>query len=138
MRLITGLTVLLVTVLGALAATDAPGEPAWEQQRLLSGKAAMGDWRADAPGVRRRITPADLPAPYATASAHNGPRVVPRPASAAPRVPRGFQAERLPAELEAPRIVRVAPNGDIFIAETDAGRIRVLRTPEGATRPDRI
>src|SRR5258708_4888926 len=115
-----------------------PLQFATEVRALLTGKAAMGDWRSDAPGVRRRIAPSDLPAPYATASARNGPRIVPRPPSASPQVPRGFRVERLPAELDAPRIVRAAPNGDIFIAETQAGRIRVLRTPEGATRPDRI
>src|SRR5713226_776506 len=116
----------------------ASAQLATEVRALLTGKAAMGDWRSDAPGVRRRIVPTDLPAPYATASARNGPRIVPPPPSASPQVPRGFRVERLPAELDAPRIMRTAPNGDIFIAETQAGRIRVLRTPEGATRPDRI
>jgi glucose/arabinose dehydrogenase len=122
----------------ALAPAGGSAQPATDAQTLLTGKAAMGDWRSDAPGVRRRITPADLPAPYATPSAHNGPRVAPQPPLASPRVPRGFRVERLPVELDGPRIVRVAPNGDIFIAETEAGRIRVLRSPEGATRPDRL
>jgi len=36
-----------------------------------------------------------------------------------------------------PRQIRVAPGGDIFIAETDRGRIRVLRAKDGATRPER-
>ncbi len=129
---------LLVMALLAIVPTNASAQPAADVPALLTGKAAMGDWRADAPGVRRRIVPTDLPAPYATASARNGPRIVPPPPSASPQVPRGFRVERLPAELDAPRIVRTAPNGDIFIAETQAGRIRVLRTPEGATRPDRI
>jgi len=129
---------LLVMAVLALAPAGVSAQLATEVRALLTGKAAMGDWRSDAPGVRRRIAPSDLPAPYATASARNGPRIVPRPPSASPQVPRGFRVERLPAELDAPRIVRAAPNGDIFIAETQAGRIRVLRTPEGATRPDRI
>src|SRR5262249_44471055 len=38
---------------------------------LLVGKAAFGDWRTDAPLVRRKIT--DLPPPYATRSASNPP-----------------------------------------------------------------
>ncbi len=33
---------------------------------VRSGATAYGDWRDDAPGVRRLITPADLPSPYAT------------------------------------------------------------------------
>ena len=51
----------------AQPASDALGE-------LLVGKAAFGDWRTDAPLVRRKIT--DLPAPYATRSASNPPRVI--------------------------------------------------------------
>jgi glucose/arabinose dehydrogenase len=121
-----------------LAGSGARAQPASEVAGLLIGKAAMGDWRSDAPGVRRRITPADLPAPYASPSAWNGPRIVPRPRSAWPKVPAGFHVEQLAVKLDNPRIVRAAPNGDIFIAETEPGRIRVLRTPEGGTRPDQI
>ena len=33
---------------------------------LLTGKAALGDWTTDAPGVRRKLTTADLPPPYDT------------------------------------------------------------------------
>jgi glucose/arabinose dehydrogenase len=40
--------------------------------------------------------------------------------------------------LENPRIVRVAPNGDAFVAETAAGRIRVLRSRDGAPAPDAV
>ena len=58
---------------------------------LLVGKAAFGDWRTDAPMVRRKIT--DLPAPYATRSASNPPRVIGKPISATPQVPPGFQVE---------------------------------------------
>ena len=61
----------------AQPASDALGE-------LLVGKAAFGDWRTDAPLVRRKIT--DLPAPYATRSASNPPRVIAKPASATPKV----------------------------------------------------
>src|SRR5215831_5568576 len=50
----------------AQPASDSLGE-------LLVGKAAFGDWRTDAPLVRRKIT--DLLAPYTTRSASNPPRV---------------------------------------------------------------
>jgi glucose/arabinose dehydrogenase len=52
-----------------------------------------------------------------------------------PQVPPGFKIEPFAERLSGPRIIRVAPNGDIFVAETRAGRIRVLRAPEGASRP---
>src|SRR5215831_8593089 len=100
---------------------------------LLVGKAAFGDWRTDAPLVRRKIT--ELPPPYATRSASNPPRVIAKPVSAVPRVPPGFQVELFAANLRDPRTVRVAPNGDIFIAESEPGRIRVLRAADGAAKP---
>jgi glucose/arabinose dehydrogenase len=93
------------------------------------------DWRADAPGVVHRIGPNDLPAPSATRSAFNGPRVVERPAGAMLRVPAGFVVQAFAGGLRGPRIVQVAPNGDIFVAESAAGRIRILRAADGASSP---
>src|SRR5437879_7756904 len=116
---------------GLLAATAWQGADAAERGQLLSGTAAFGDWRADAPGVRRKITPDDLPAPFATRAASNGPRVVPRPASAALKVPPGFQVELFASGLDEPRTLVTAPNGDIFVAESSAGRIRGLRAADG-------
>ena len=46
---------------------------------VLTGAAVLGDWTTDAPGVRRRITPADMPKPFDTPSLDNGPRMVRRP-----------------------------------------------------------
>lgn len=51
---------------------------------VLTGQEALGDYTTDAPGVRRKITTADLPAPYDTRSAANFARVVPRPEGALP------------------------------------------------------
>src|SRR5258706_16403762 len=101
-------SLLLAPAVLAQGASDSIGE-------LLEGKAAFGDWRSDAPLVRRKIT--ELPPPYATRSASNSPRVVAKPVSAAPRVPPGFQVELFASNLRDPRTVRVAPNGDIFVAE---------------------
>jgi glucose/arabinose dehydrogenase len=50
-------------------------------------------------------------------------------------VPPGFQVELFASNLRDPRTVRVAPNGDIFIAESDPGQIRVLRAADGAAKP---
>jgi glucose/arabinose dehydrogenase len=103
---------------------------------VLTGKAALGDWTTDAPGVRRRITSADLPKPFATESVDNGPRLVPRPEGAWPRAPAGFKVDEFAAGLENPRLLRTAPNGDVFVAESRAGRIRVLRAKDGAGRAE--
>jgi glucose/arabinose dehydrogenase/mono/diheme cytochrome c family protein len=94
-----------------------------------------GDWQNDAPGVVHHVRVEDLPAPYATRSAGNSPRTVDQPANAKLSVPPGFQVKLYAADLSGPRLMRTAPNGDIFIAETRAGRIRVLRAPDGADTP---
>ncbi|HTY56258.1 MAG TPA: hypothetical protein VMB26_13705 [Candidatus Binataceae bacterium] len=109
-----------------------------EDHSVLTGQAAFGDWQTDAPGVRRKITAADLPPPYATESARNFAAVVPRPKDANLKVPPGFVVEEFANGLTEPRLVRVAPNGDIFIVESRAGRIRVLRAPDGANKPSQM
>lgn len=53
--------------------------------------------------------------------------MVAKPADAKLNVPLGFTVKLLASNLNQPRLIRVAPNGDIFIAESGAGQIRVLR-----------
>ena len=103
---------------------------------VLTGPAAMGDWSQDAPGVRRKITVEDLPAPYATESARNGPRQVARPSGALPRAPEGFHVTEFAAGLKQPRVIVTAPNGDIFVAESESHRVRVLRDTDNDGRAD--
>jgi glucose/arabinose dehydrogenase len=122
-------------LLAMLACTGARAQGTPDGGQVLTGTAAFGDWRADSPGVWRRITPADLPPPGATPSAGNGPRVVARPSGAVPQVPPGFKVALFASGLSGPRAMRVAPNGDVFVAETRAGRIRVLRAAGGADKP---
>jgi glucose/arabinose dehydrogenase len=100
-----------------------------------TGAAAYGDWHDDAPGVVRHIAPDAMPPPFATRSAARGPSVVERPAGATLHVPPGFVVDEFASGLDRPRTLRVAPNGDVFLAESGAGRIRVFRAPDGATRP---
>jgi glucose/arabinose dehydrogenase len=89
------------------------------------------DFRYESPGTTRKITVADLPAPYATKSAENGPDVVARPENAWPVALPGFKVELYATGLDNPRWMRTAPNGDIFLAESEPGRIRVLRGTTG-------
>jgi len=108
-----------------------------DQPVVRTGASAFGDWTTDAPGVRRKITVTDLPPPFFTKSAGNGPRIVAPPEGAMPTVPSGFKVEQFASGLEHPRLLRVAPNGDIFIAESSANRIRVIRAADGASKPER-
>ncbi|MEO8191104.1 MAG: PQQ-dependent sugar dehydrogenase [Acidobacteriota bacterium] len=110
-----------------------PGPP---RREVLKGEGALGDWTSDAPGVRRKITVADLPRPYATKSVDSGSHVIDRPANAWPRVPPGFKVEEFQTKLDNPRLLRTAPNGDVFLAESYPGRIRVLRARDGAGRAE--
>lgn len=91
------------------------------------------DFRYERPGKMRKITLQDLPAPFATQSAGNGPRIVPRPENAWPQAPKGFKVELYASGLDNPRLIQTAPNGDIFVAESEPGRILVFRgiTAEG-------
>jgi glucose/arabinose dehydrogenase len=103
-------------------------------QELRTGAAAYGDWRGDAPGVARRITPADLPKDVARGAAAS-PRVIARPAEARLAAPPGFVVEPYATGLSGPRTLRFAANGDLFVAESRADRIVVLRAgnPEQKT-----
>jgi len=68
-----------------------------------------------------------LPAPFATNSAGNGPDKAKPPAGFLPTVPPGFRLNVFAANFKRPRWLTVAPNGDIFLADTGAGEIVVLR-----------
>src|SRR3989442_14146332 len=97
-----------------------------ESGTLLTGKAAMGDWTKDAPGVRRKITVNDLPAPSSNILAINRARIVNRPANAQLRVPPGFRIELYVSGFRDPRFLLSAPNGDIFVVESRGNPIKVL------------
>ena len=106
----------------ALVLTATLIAPALAQSEPLKGAAAFGDWRADRPGVSRLIRPEDLPRPGATPSSANAAHIVRRPPSALPQVPAGFKIELFAEGLSGPRQMRMAPNGDIFVAETRSGK----------------
>ncbi len=88
-----------------------------------TGAAAYGDWRGDAPGVVRRILPADLPPPFATHSNARAGGIVQRPMGVVPVAPPGFAVTLFAAGLRGPRVLRTAPDGSIFLAESGAGRV---------------
>jgi hypothetical protein len=132
-----GEVVIGLLLLGIVAGSSNAAETGDAAHRVLAGAAAFGDWTADAPGLRRHITAADLPAPYATRMASNGPHVVRRPGGALPKVPPGFKVELYASGLDGPRLLRPAPHGDMFLAETGGGSIRVLRDA-GPGKPARI
>jgi glucose/arabinose dehydrogenase len=71
-----------------------------------------------------------LPAPFATKSAGNPPEETMPPKGFLPTVPAGFQISIFASDFKEPRWLTVAPNGDIFLADTHGGAIYILRDPE--------
>ena len=101
-------------------------------------KAPFTDFRFEKPGNVRKITVKDLPAPNATQSVGNGPKLVARPEGAWPQVPEGFEVTQYAADLDDPRLIRTAPNGDFFVAESKAGDILVFRGINAKGKPDQM
>lgn len=127
---------LCTIVITAASNFGIPVGAAAETGTLLTGKAAMGDWTRDAPGVQRKITVQDLPAAGSNALANNLARVVRRPADARLQVPPGFKIELYADGFRDPRFLLTAPNGDIFVVESRANRIKALRDTKAAAKPD--
>ena len=94
------------------------------------------DFRYEKPGTTRKITVKDLPPPYATQSSNNGPELVARPENVWPSTLPGFKVELYASSLDNPRTLRTAPNGDIFLTESDPGRIRVFRGLTSDGKPE--
>jgi glucose/arabinose dehydrogenase len=101
-------------------------------------KAPFTDYRFETPGTSRHIKVEDLPAPYATESATSGPKLVARPPDAWPKAPSGFKVEQYATGLNNPRIIRTAPNGDFFLAETNGGDIKVFRGITKDGKPEQV
>ncbi len=80
---------------------------------------------------------AELPAPEVLTGPRNNSKVIPRPEGAELNLPPGFQISvYAEGELQNPRYMAAAPNGDVFVAETQPGRITILRDTNGDGRVD--
>lgn len=100
--------------------TTAPAAP-----KAVTGERA-GAWTDDKPGDVHHITVDQLVAPFASESAGNGPKLAKRPDGVLPAVPKGFKVSAL-AETGKARYALRAPNGDIILADSGKGEVRILR-----------
>ena len=100
--------------------------------------APFTDYRYEKPGTVRKITVADLPKPYATKSADNGPKLVPRPNDAWPQALPGFTVQQYANGLKNPRLIVTAPNGDFFVAESNPGDVKVFRGITADGKPQQL
>jgi glucose/arabinose dehydrogenase len=86
---------------------------------------------------RYEIKIADLPAPFATESARRSSRYVEQPKDAVLYAPKGFKVNVF-AEggFQNPRWLALAPNGDVFLADSAANKVIVLRDKNNDGRAD--
>ncbi|HEY6448094.1 MAG TPA: PQQ-dependent sugar dehydrogenase [Acidobacteriaceae bacterium] len=97
------------------------------QGQVLTGQNAFTDYSHEHPGVVRHLTVNDLPAPYASKGVDNGADMVPRPENAWPQALPGFKVEQYYTGLDQPRLIRTAPNGDLFVAISYDNKVMVFR-----------
>jgi glucose/arabinose dehydrogenase len=93
---------------------------------IAAGLGAVAALYAGAPERHKAVDPKTLPAPYATKSADNGPKIIPQPDGAALKVPEGFQVSLYAEGLNSARWPAVAPNGDVFCTEGAQNRVITL------------
>ena len=119
-----------------------------QAQQATTGQAAFANWDQQVPGAHRKITLGDLPEPKPDEAVDNTAHVVPRPADAWPVAPAGFKvtlyaggdakpmqrdenkqqiAAPVQGTFKMPRLIRTAPNGDLFLADSGAGVLWVMR-----------
>jgi glucose/arabinose dehydrogenase len=133
--------------LSLLATATLMAAGAAAQQPLLTGQAAFTDYNQQQPGVRHKITLADLPQPNPSEAVSNTAQLIVKPKDAWPIAPAGFKVtlyaggDATPLQradktehmklsggtFTEPRIIRTAPNGDLFLADSGGGTIFVLR-----------
>ena len=119
-------TLLLLSA--TLACNDEPAAAA-RSQDVQAATAAAPD-----PLLQHHEILADqMPAPYATSSSGNPPRVIQQPSGATLHLPSGFQISLFASGLVDPRTMVLSPNGDVFLAEPGGGRITVFRLNADST-----
>ncbi|MFZ4793588.1 MAG: PQQ-dependent sugar dehydrogenase [Blastocatellia bacterium] len=107
---------LVTSMFLAVAAQDAPNPE--KTGRSISQK--VGD--------RIVITPSSLPKPFETKAVANGPRSAPAPAGAALAVPAGFEVKVFAeGDFQNPRWMIEGANGDLFLADSRANNVVLLR-----------
>lgn len=121
-------------VVAAIWVAQAAGEKI-NPKDLVTGPEAFGNAPSLKPGTYHKITLEDLPKPFATESSRNNAKIVPRPSNSWPRAPQGFQVDLYAGKLDQPRKILTAPNGDLFVAESRTGEIKVFRGRDADGRP---
>ena len=94
------------------------------------------DYRSESPGTIHKIAVSNLPEPSPSKSGVNSPEPQPRPAGALPTTLPGFKVNLFASDLDEARELRTAPNGDVFLAESEKGEIKIFRGITKDGRPE--
>jgi glucose/arabinose dehydrogenase len=109
-----------------------------QSAKVLTDEQAFSNYTKEEPGVVRKLTLADLPAPYATKGVDNGAHMVKRPDNAWPKTLPGFKVSLYYTGLDQPRETRTAPNGDLFVALSYQNKIMVFRGVDANGKPKQV
>jgi glucose/arabinose dehydrogenase len=135
-QLLLGASLLALATAGSDAAeSDANVQAKTTGAETLVGAEAFTSWEGDRPGLGRLIRPDDMPAPALTEDVENQAEVIPLPDGHKPLVPEGFEVEMVADGFQQPRVIRTAPNGDVFVADSKANEVHVLRMMDGSATP---
>ena len=109
--------VILITVACTGADRSTPPLASRQPEKLASNPALK----------QYLIRPSDLPAAYETEDAVNPPKVVARSGATLVLPPRFTIAPYAEGGFERPRAMALAPNGDVFVSDSRAGKVIILR-----------
>jgi len=93
---------------------------------------------ADRPGQVFHLDPADMPAPYETESSSNRAELISRGPGQLPEAPDGYTVSVFAEGLDHARWMAVAPNGDVFLAQSRIDEVTLLVDTDGDGRADVI
>ena len=118
---------LLIQLIATVACAQSPRNSAATVNSSGNGGAS-----ASSPMTHHEIKPSDLPPAKLGDEPNNPPRIVPQPQSAKLDLPPGFEINTF-AEggFKLPRWMALAPNGDVFLADAEEGKIFILRDTNG-------
>ncbi len=129
------IVVLQLAVLTGTCQTSKPSGTSKSNDVNISNKSENSEADKNLPKIEHfdkaatyQIKPEDLPKPFATDSASRSSKVVEQPANATLKVPKGFKVNVFAeGDFKYPRWMTLAPNGDVFVADSRANSIIILR-----------
>ena len=89
------------------------------------------------PGEEFHVRAAEMPPPYLTPSVGNGPETVRRQPGMVPWAPPDYDVTLFAEGLDHARWLAVAKTGEVFLAESRAGKVTLLIDSDGDGKADR-